>query len=92
MVSAKGACGNEVDHNNWFVRPGNHHNRREKESQKRVEQMRKIRETDRFIEALKFYELTSQQRKTLRGQAIAGDLEGAQKGLQTILDRRENNG
>ena len=56
----------------------------EKESRKRVEQMRKIRETDRFIEALKFYELTAQQRKTLRGQAIAGDLEGAQKGLQTI--------
>ena len=54
--------------------------------------MRKMRETDRFIESLKFYELTSQQRKTLRGQAIAGDLEGAQKGLQTILDRRENNG
>lgn len=54
--------------------------------------MRKIRETDRFIESLKFYELTAQQRKTLRGQAIAGDLEGAQKGLQTILDRRENNG
>ena len=64
----------------------------EKEEQKRVEQMRKIRETDRFIESLKFYELTAQQRKTLRGQAIAGDLEGAQKGLQTILDRRENNG
>ena len=64
----------------------------EKEERKRVEQMRKIRETDRFIESLKFYELTSQQRKTLRGQAIAGDLEGAQKGLQTILDRRENNG
>lgn len=61
--------------------------KREKESQKRVEQMRKIRETDRFIEALKFYELTSKQRKTLRGQAIAGDLEGAQKGLQRILRR-----
>ena len=66
--------------------------RREKESQKRVEQMRRMRETDRFIESLKFYELKAQQRKTLRGQAIAGDLEGAQKGLQTILDRRENNG
>ena len=65
---------------------------REKEERKRVEQMRRIRETDRFIESLKLYELTSQQRKTLRGQAIAGDLEGAQKGLQTILDRRENNG
>lgn len=64
----------------------------EKEERKRVEQMRRMRETDRFIESLKFYELTSQQRKTLRGQAIAGDLEGAQKGLQTILDRRENNG
>lgn len=64
----------------------------EKEERKRIEQMRRMRETDRFIEALKFYELTSQQRKTLRGQAIAGDLEGAQKGLQTILDRRENNG
>lgn len=64
----------------------------EKEERKRIEQMRRMRETDRFIEALKFYELTAQQRKTLRGQAIAGDLEGAQKGLQTILDRRENNG
>ena len=66
--------------------------KREKEERKRVEQMRRIREKDRFIESLKFYELTAQQRKTLRGQAIAGDLEGAQKGLQTILDRRENNG
>ena len=37
-------------------------------------------------------ESQKRQRKTLRGQAIAGDLEGAQKGLQTILDRRENNG
>ena len=64
----------------------------EKEERKRVEQMRRMRETDRFIESLKFYELTAQQRKTLRGQTIAGDLEGAQKGLQTILDRRENNG
>ena len=39
-------------------------------------------EVQAFIRALKYYRLASQQRKTLRGQALAGDLAGAKRGLQ----------
>ena len=39
-------------------------------------------ETQRFIRSLRFHRLTSQQRKTLRGQALAGNLAGAKAGLQ----------
>lgn len=42
-------------------------------------------ETQRFIRCLRFYRLTSQQRKTLRGQALAGNLAGAKAGLQKIV-------
>ena len=34
--------------------------------------------------------LTPQQYKTLRGQIIAGDIEGAFRGLQNILTRRQD--
>lgn len=34
------------------------------------------------------HSLTRQQFKTLRGQILAGDPEGAMKGLQTILETR----
>jgi hypothetical protein len=47
-----------------------------------------IQEIDRFIGSLKHYRLTIQQIKTLRGQALAGDLYGARKGLQQILKKR----
>lgn len=53
--------------------------------------MARVRETEKFIETLKLYPLTKQQLKTLRGQALAGDLEGAQRGLETIMTRREGN-
>lgn len=33
--------------------------------------------------------LTRQQVKTLRGQALAGDTDGAMKGLENILKRKE---
>lgn len=33
-------------------------------------------------------QLTSQQIKTLKGQALTGDPEGAMRGLQRILERR----
>ena len=33
------------------------------------------------------YRLTHQQLSTLRGQALAGDLDGARKGLKNILSR-----
>lgn len=33
--------------------------------------------------------LTRQQVKTLRGQALAGDIDGAIKGLEKILKRKE---
>ena len=42
-----------------------------------------------FIQSLKrnVKYLSWQEFQTLRGQAIAGDIEGAQKGLETILRR-----
>ncbi len=42
-----------------------------------------------FLKLLKKYnsKLTRQQFKTLRGQALAGDIDGAVKGLETILYR-----
>ncbi len=41
-------------------------------------------EIQAFIRALKYHHLTSQQRKTLRGQALAGNLPAAQAGLRKI--------
>lgn len=35
--------------------------------------------------------LTRQEFKTLRGQILAGDPEGAMKGLQNILEKRRQN-
>lgn len=43
-----------------------------------------------FLVALKRAQITSQQRKTLRGQALAGDLEGAKRGLQRLLSIKES--
>mgnify|MGYP000917212477 CR=1 FL=1 len=34
--------------------------------------------------------LTKQERRTLQGQAMAGNVEGAVKGLRKILRRRES--
>lgn len=42
-------------------------------------------ETDVFIRSLKNLPLTKQQKRTLKGQAIAGDLDGAAKGLDKII-------
>jgi hypothetical protein len=36
--------------------------------------------------------LTSQQRKTLRGQALAGNLPAAQAGLRKIVSKGKQNG
>ena len=43
-----------------------------------------------FLHKLKKYnpKLTGQEFKTLRGQALAGDIEGATKGLERILGRK----
>jgi hypothetical protein len=43
-----------------------------------------------FLRELRKYKdhLTKQQFKTLRGQIINGDCEGAKKGLKKILNRR----
>ena len=42
-----------------------------------------------FLDLLRDYRrrLPHQQLSTLRGQALSGDLEGARKGLETILSR-----
>jgi hypothetical protein len=47
---------------------------------------------DIFVIKLKDYSylLTKQQLKTLRGQAIKGDVEAAKKGLVNILKRLDN--
>jgi hypothetical protein len=47
-----------------------------------------------FLARLKIYrrELTAQQWKTLRGQALSGDLEGAEKGLAVIVRRWKETG
>lgn len=47
-------------------------------------------ETTVFLKRLKIFKkvLTAQERKTLKGQALSGDLAGAKKGLKNILDRK----
>ena len=47
-------------------------------------------EINKFIKELKAYKLLKQQFKTLKGQAAAGDIVGARKGLEKILKRMEN--
>lgn len=47
-------------------------------------------ELTKFMEMLKSNKgnLTRQQYRTVRGQALSGDLEGARKGLTKLLKRR----
>lgn len=47
-------------------------------------------DTVKFLMHLKRYKdvLPKQMMKTLKGQALSGDLEGAKKGLVTVLRRR----
>lgn len=48
------------------------------------------RETGKFIKSLKSYrgKMPKQTIKTIRGQALSGDLEGAKLGLKKVLERR----
>ena len=48
-------------------------------------------EIDSFIRSLKSFGLTKQQIKTLRGQALTGDLAGAQKGLERMVTKNASN-
>ena len=43
-----------------------------------------------FIKLIRAYKhiLTAQEFKTLKGQALSGDIEGANKGFQKILKRK----
>ncbi len=52
-----------------------------------VNTMRSI-EVSGFIKSLIKYEFSKQQIKTLRGQALAGDVVGAKKGLERLLRRK----
>ena len=45
-----------------------------------------VNDVQRFVRKLQKVNMTKQQRETLRGQAINGDLEGAEKGLNKIMD------
>lgn len=49
-----------------------------------------INDVQRFVRKLQKVNITKQQRKTLRGQAINGDLEGAEKGLNKITEGLES--
>ena len=49
-------------------------------------------EVQAFIHSLRYHRLTSQQRKTLRGQALAGNLLAAQAGLRKIVSKGEKDG
>lgn len=43
-------------------------------------------EINRFVKSLRDHNMLSQQQKrTLKGQALSGDLEGARKGLNKLL-------
>ncbi|HZJ98439.1 MAG TPA: hypothetical protein VFC79_00445 [Tissierellaceae bacterium] len=46
-----------------------------------------------FIKELKQYRhlIPKQTLKSIRGQALAGDLAGARKGLETALNRKQSN-
>ncbi len=46
-----------------------------------------------FIKELKQYRhmLPKQTLKSIRGQALAGDLEGAKRGLKTALNKTQSN-
>ena len=47
-------------------------------------------ELERFMKTLKVNKgnLTRQQFRTIKGQAFAGDIKGAEKGLYKLLKRR----
>ena len=48
-------------------------------------------EINKFIQNLKQFPLTKQQIKTLRGQALTGNLAGAQKGLERMVTKYDYN-
>jgi hypothetical protein len=50
----------------------------------------KQNELTKFIIAIKYSRLTAQQKRTLKGQALAGDLKGAQRGLQRLTEANQN--
>jgi hypothetical protein len=49
-------------------------------------------EIQEFIRSLRYYRLTSQHRKTLRGQALAGNLPAAKAGLHRIVKKGHQHG
>lgn len=54
----------------------------------KADAMRYLR-ANQFLSMLRAHlgDVTRQEFKTLRGQALKGDVEGAEKGLQTIIMR-----
>lgn len=54
---------------------------------------KKTMSINKFIRLLKQYKniLSKQQIKTMRGQALNGDLNGARKGLEKLLNKYNTN-
>ena len=46
---------------------------------------------NRFIKSLKGSQLTAQQKRTLKGQALGVDLQGALKGYQRLQSAKRQN-
>lgn len=57
--------------------------------QERECDMREKNNLSNFMKTLKYHKqnLTRQQYRTVKGQAFAGDIEGAKRGLYKILER-----
>lgn len=47
-------------------------------------------ELAKFFMAVKYSGLTRQQKRTLKGQALAGDFKGALKGFQRLTEEKQN--
>lgn len=47
-------------------------------------------ELTKFIVALKYSRLTAQQKRTLKGQALGGDLKGALRGFQRLTEAKQD--
>lgn len=47
-----------------------------------------LKDKQRMIRELRDLPLTAQQKRTLKGQILAGNLEGARKGIEKLLEKQ----
>lgn len=49
-----------------------------------------LSETQKFLRQLRKSGLTPQQKRTLKGQVLAGDFESAKKGYEKLMNRKND--